>query len=166
MAHPDSRSATGTGGPGERAAGPRQALHGVCKNGMLGRDTDTPEPEVVVLVLGLVVVPVRGAQVLGRIVERAATNHPPPGITRLLEAQYGTSRRQRQGCGPGPWSVRLLACVTLGVVRTLVPRGRRDACASRQAGVQCRRPGARRIAPGGRRGRSSPPPGAAAGAGG
>jgi len=61
---------------------PRQALHGVALNGMLG-DARTPEPVVLVPVLGVVVVPVRGAQVLGRVVERPAAHHPPPGLSRL-----------------------------------------------------------------------------------
>jgi hypothetical protein len=50
---------------------------------MLGRDAHTPEPVVPVPVLGVVVVPVRGAQVLGRIVERPAAQHPPPGVSHL-----------------------------------------------------------------------------------
>jgi hypothetical protein len=62
---------------------PRQALHGVIHNGMLGRDAHTPEPVVPVPVFGVVVVPVRGAQVLGRIVERTTAHNPPPGFSRL-----------------------------------------------------------------------------------
>src|SRR5262245_8084043 len=46
-------------------------------------DARTPEPDVLVPVPGLVVVPVRGAQVLGRVVERPAAHHLPPGLSRL-----------------------------------------------------------------------------------
>src|SRR5262245_48265513 len=54
-------------------------------------DAHTPEPEVLVPVLGLVVVPVRGAQVLGRVVERPAAHHPPPGLSRLPRGYCATS---------------------------------------------------------------------------
>jgi hypothetical protein len=61
---------------------PRQTLHGVIYNGMLG-DADAAKAVVLVPVLGLVVVPVGGAQVLGRIVEGAAAQDPPPSSLRL-----------------------------------------------------------------------------------
>ena len=44
--------------------------------------TDTAQAQVVVPVIGPVVVPVRGAQVVGRVLERAAADHPPPGRFR------------------------------------------------------------------------------------
>jgi hypothetical protein len=43
---------------------------------LAGAGTHTAQAEVVVPVLGPVVVPVRGAQVVGRVVERAAADHP------------------------------------------------------------------------------------------
>ena len=59
-----------------RAARRRKQMINKINASRLGRDTDTPEPEEVAMDLGLVVAPARGAQGLGRTVERAATDHP------------------------------------------------------------------------------------------
>ena len=97
LAHPDGRQATGTGGPGCGASAPAGAAWHL-QDGMLGRDeANATEPVVPVPVLGVVVVPVRGAQVLGRIVERTAAHNPPPVFPRLPD---GYSAAFRDFCQP------------------------------------------------------------------
>ena len=64
--------------PCEHSSGP--ILHGVLskRDSMLAtRTTHTPKPDVPVLVLGLVRVPVRGAQVPGLVIEGAAAQNAP-----------------------------------------------------------------------------------------
>ena len=61
-----------------------QSPHGTCKtlvvDGLLAdAGTDTAQTQFVVPVIGLIVVPVRRAQVVGRVLERAAADHLPPG---------------------------------------------------------------------------------------
>ena len=46
---------------------------------LAGAGTNAAKAQVLVPVIGLVVDPERGAQELGRVAERAAADHPPPG---------------------------------------------------------------------------------------
>ena len=55
---------------------PRQALHGVDLDGMLGRDTHTPEPAVPGPIHGEGADPESGAQARERIEERTAAHNP------------------------------------------------------------------------------------------
>src|SRR5262249_42711572 len=93
---------TNTYKPRPRGARPGKRIKASTTQGW--GDARTPEPEVPALTLGLDVVPVRGAQVLGRVDERPAAHHP--ASLRLIKL-HSLVLKVKSCTLPGPRTCRI-----------------------------------------------------------